>query len=158
MLEVVAIKLANQVRKAYWFIFRPNTKGVRIILTTPDHKFILVKHKYTNGLYLPGGKIRKNENLKDAAVREIDEELGINLGGDALKFFGEYSNDLEYKKDRIYVFTATTDQNPALRSWEIKKFVIVEERDLDKIKLSEGTRNRLEEFLGKRPKSDNCSG
>jgi 8-oxo-dGTP pyrophosphatase MutT (NUDIX family) len=55
------------------------SRGVKCLLTH-DEKVLLVKHTY--GLrdvwYLPGGNIRRAELPREAAAREMREELGLS--------------------------------------------------------------------------------
>jgi 8-oxo-dGTP diphosphatase len=49
-----------------------------------QYEYLLVKSKnyfgkYTDFYYPPGGHIKENENLTDGLVREIKEELGLNI-------------------------------------------------------------------------------
>jgi len=53
--------------------------------------------------YLPGGGVRRKETFEQAIVRELDEEVGIEPDG-PLKWFGEYTNTVEGKRDRVVVF------------------------------------------------------
>ncbi len=107
--------IIQTLRRLYWFIFRPTTRGVRVILysdralsaeTGLRERFLLVKHSYDPLWYLPGGGLHRDEEPAIGALREIKEELGIDLNEEELEFFGEYINDGEYKKDTIYVFAA----------------------------------------------------
>lgn len=152
------IKIVNEIRKIYWFLVRPNTVGVRVILIGPNSTFVLVRHRYDPLLYLPGGKLRKNETPEAGAVREIKEELGIILDPKELKLFGKYKNDSEYKKDTVFVFAANTSGTPKPSSFEIKEVLTLEENDLSEADLSLGTKYRLDEFLCKRPRSESWSG
>ena len=40
-----------------------------------DQEWLMVKHK-ERGWELPGGKIKSGENLKQAIIREVYEEIG----------------------------------------------------------------------------------
>jgi 8-oxo-dGTP diphosphatase len=44
-----------------------------------DGKFLMVFNPERNGWEMPGGKIEKNEDVKDAAIREFLEESGYEV-------------------------------------------------------------------------------
>lgn len=51
-----------------------------------EHKRILLKKDPDRGWELPGGIVEENENIKNAVVREVKEETGINI--DMIEFCG----------------------------------------------------------------------
>ncbi|MEB2281643.1 NUDIX hydrolase [Lysinibacillus xylanilyticus] len=51
-----------------------------------EHKRILLKKDPYRGWELPGGIVEENENIKNAVVREVKEETGINI--DIIEFCG----------------------------------------------------------------------
>lgn len=95
------INIAIFLRKIYWFLFRPKTRGAKGLLIKND-KVLLVKTSYSKWLTLPGGGIKKGETAKEAVIRELKEETGMEV----LKchLVGEYDNSTEYKNDHISLF------------------------------------------------------
>ncbi len=51
----------------------------------------------------PGGGVEANESPLDAAVREVEEEVGISIKGESGRFMGVYSNPLPHKNILLYV-------------------------------------------------------
>ena len=51
---------------------------------------------------LPGGGIKKNETKKEAAIRELEEEVGISIK--RLKYVGNFETTQEYKNDNVYCY------------------------------------------------------
>ena len=95
------IKLAHWLRRVYYFIVRPITLGVRILLIT-EGQVILVKHSYEDGWFLPGGGIKRGETLEQAIHREAAEECGAVLH--QVQFIGTYDNLGAYKSDHVSLF------------------------------------------------------
>jgi 8-oxo-dGTP pyrophosphatase MutT (NUDIX family) len=54
-------------------------------------KLLLVRPHYRDVYYLPGGKPEAAETDRVALVREIHEELGVDLRPHTLRFFGEFT-------------------------------------------------------------------
>ncbi len=50
-------------------------------IVAKEGKILLVRSKYSNGIFLvgPGGGVLNNERIKDAVVREVREETGLEV-------------------------------------------------------------------------------
>jgi|SRR3989344_1216426 len=95
-------KVANPLQKIYWFIFRPKTHGVKVVLRHSE-KFLLIRNSYGKKHWIfPGGGIKRNEKPEAAAMRETFEEVGVTLP--TLKYLGKYHHEKQYKKDTVYCF------------------------------------------------------
>ena len=107
MRTTFAAVLINKIHRAYWFIFRPKTKGVKVILFN-DNRILMVRLTYyPNTWTFPGGGVHKNETTNDAIVRECQEEVGIKLQDP--KYIGDLYFEHEYKKDTLSVFSQNID-------------------------------------------------
>ena len=60
-----------------WFVRRPRTFGAHAIALTPQGRLVLVRLWYAPGWRLPGGGRGADEPPADAAVRELEEEIGM---------------------------------------------------------------------------------
>lgn len=52
----------------------------------------------------PGGKIEGTETPIDAAIREFNEEVGVEINGDHVKFFSQYKYKYEDRSLLFYIF------------------------------------------------------
>lgn len=140
----ILIKLAYWLMRTYWWVARPVTMGVRIILVQ-ENAVLLVQHTYHPGWQFPGGGVKRGETLAEAAAREAREEAGVNLHGEP-HLLGIYTNFGEGKTDHTAVFYATafTLAQPTDR-WEIRQRKTF---PLDQLPtgLSAGYRRRLQEY------------
>jgi ADP-ribose pyrophosphatase YjhB (NUDIX family) len=102
-----AYKVANTLRKAYWFVFRPRTFGVKCVLEH-DGRWLMIRNTYGPAPWtFPGGAIDRGETPEEAAKREIAEEVGITVGG--LRAIGDYYSTRQHKRDTVYCFAASVE-------------------------------------------------
>lgn len=98
--------------RIYWKVFKPITHGARILIVT-DTKVLLVQPRTLNYWNLPGGGMHQNEDPEKAAIREIYEEIGIEI--DSVDFLlGTYTSSDEGKRDTVYIFVkkVSTELSP----------------------------------------------
>jgi 8-oxo-dGTP pyrophosphatase MutT (NUDIX family) len=97
-------RLADRVRRLYWFVFRPRTRGVKCVIEH-DGRWLLIRNTYGPGHWtFPGGAIGRREEPPEAARREALEEVGMRL--DALQYIGSYKSNRDYKRDTVYCYTS----------------------------------------------------
>jgi 8-oxo-dGTP pyrophosphatase MutT (NUDIX family) len=90
--------------RVYWFVRRPEVRGVKCVLTRGDH-VLLVRHTYGDRRWdLPGGRMRRDEAAIGAARREMHEELGVLIQDWAP--FGVVLGTAEFRRDRMQIFHA----------------------------------------------------
>jgi len=128
--------------KVYCFIFRPIRMGVRVMMIR-DEKVWLVRQTYMPGWFMPGGGLKRNETLEEAARREAREETGAELG--ELTLMGAYSNFTDWKSDHNIVFICTNFEvksEPDSEIAELRAFALNELPD----DLWPGHLRRLQEY------------
>lgn len=102
-------KIARPIQVLYWFITKPQTRGVKTLIQFED-KFLLVKLTYAHKAWtIPGGGVKRNESFEEAGKREVFEEVGIKL--DNIKKIGSYFNIVEHKRDTVEVYYAKVDSS-----------------------------------------------
>lgn len=102
-------KLADPIRRFYWFIVRPTRKGVKCLIEYQG-KFLFIRNSYGSKKWtIPGGGVNRGESLESAAVRETREEVSIIPTN--LINLGTYVHEKEYKHDNLTIFY-TNIQSP----------------------------------------------
>lgn len=96
-------RLIGKAARFYWWLRRPRTLGVRALVRDDDGRIALVRHTYADHWYLPGGGVKKGESFAAAALREIEEEIGL-AGCAVERILGVYHSRREYKDDHIVLF------------------------------------------------------
>ena len=91
----VFYKLAYKFILFVWFFYRPTVRGVYIAVWY-DKKILIIKNSYKKQFTIPCGRIKRGENLTEAAVRELSEEVGIKVYESDLKFVGQYKFNYKY--------------------------------------------------------------
>jgi 8-oxo-dGTP pyrophosphatase MutT (NUDIX family) len=132
----------------YWKIFKIQTRGVRVLIVC-QNKIVLVRHWYNSLWVMPGGGIQKHETPEQAALREIKEELGIQIK--QLDYLlGVYQNKKEGKNDTVYCYIVELDNLCDISknkfNFEISDIVW---RSFDELPegTSKATKQRLEEYI-----------
>ena len=136
------LQILHWLRKIYQFILRPINLGVRVMLIQ-DEKVMLVRHVYQDGWFMPGGGMKRKETIEQAARRECQEEVGVEM--QKLELFGIFSNFTEWKSDHIVLFLSEEFTMTDKKDSEIaeKRFFLLDNLPES---LGKGHRRRLQEY------------
>lgn len=95
-----------RLQRRLWRLFRPRTRGVKVMLFSKAGEVLLVRHTYGNKalFLLPGGGVHPFEKPDAAAAREVKEELDCGVEG--LTFMSTHSSTFEGKRDTVYLYRA----------------------------------------------------
>ncbi|GAK88100.1 NTP pyrophosphohydrolases including oxidative damage repair enzymes [Vibrio ponticus] len=104
-------------------------------ITIQDGKFLAVRSKGKELFYLPGGKREQGESDQQALVREIKEELSVDLDSDTIKYAGTYSAQADGKASGVTVqltcyFADFSGELAADAEIEELRFIGTEEREV----------------------------
>jgi 8-oxo-dGTP diphosphatase len=107
----LAYKSAYQLMRTYWKLTRPTTHGALVTLWNRG-EVLLVRNSYVPYYSLPGGYVRRGEDPKAAAARELHEEVGLDASLDRLSLVHDETHDWEGKRDHVEIFTLEVDSRP----------------------------------------------
>jgi 8-oxo-dGTP pyrophosphatase MutT (NUDIX family) len=101
--------------RAWWFVRRPYTRGVKCAVRDENGRVVFVRHTYGDrrSWELPGGGLRRREDPEVAVRREMREELGIELEG--LRAVGRFEAYGNHKRTELHCFEAAPAGGAALR-------------------------------------------
>jgi ADP-ribose pyrophosphatase YjhB (NUDIX family) len=89
--------------RIWWRFSRPMTLGARTICCDEAGRVLLVRHSYSKGWHLPGGGVEIGETARQAAVRELAEEGGVEPLATPL-LVGFYANQQHFPSDHVAIY------------------------------------------------------
>ncbi|MBV9522338.1 MAG: NUDIX domain-containing protein [Alphaproteobacteria bacterium] len=110
----LAIRFAYRAFRLWWFFRRPAHRGALVALWHAG-ELLLVRSSYRRLWTLPGGGVGPAESARDAALRELREEIGLDLPASALRL--AYAEELfwECRHDHVTIFEVELAERPRLR-------------------------------------------
>jgi 8-oxo-dGTP diphosphatase len=78
------LQLAAWGYELYRLIRRPHTHGA-LVAIWQNNQVLMVQTSYRTGYGLPGGGLQPGESARNAAVRELNEELGLAIESSLLQ-------------------------------------------------------------------------
>lgn len=109
--------------------------GVILVAFNDKNEVLLVKHPWREDsrYRLPGGLVNhKDTNTSQALIREIKEELGIDLDSDKLRLLAIRKNPIPLRMDVYYLYEKILPSKFKLGTNEIKETKFFEPMDLPK--------------------------
>lgn len=103
-----------RVARIWWRVRRPSTKGAFVGVWFQG-RVLVIQNSYVRFRSFPGGGVEPGELPIEAAIRECREEVGLEVGADALSLELEVRHELEGKHDHVWVFELELDALPELR-------------------------------------------
>lgn len=119
-------------------------KVAKLVIVDPDDKYLLM-HRNDHPTFgvdpdLPGGTVEDSETLVDAMLREVKEELGVDVDGNSAR---EIYSGTDYSTHGTYyaLFIVQLDARPEISmSWEHSSYEWLErEQFLKKAKSAKDT-------------------
>jgi 8-oxo-dGTP diphosphatase len=110
----LAFLVAYRLALLWWFVRRPPHRGALVALWH-DGEILLLRSSYRRGWSLPGGGIARGESARDAAARELREEVGLAVAAASLHEAQAVELVCEYRPNHTTIFELAMAQRPTLR-------------------------------------------
>ncbi len=142
-------RIARWLRHRAGLYAAPLSIGVRAFVEDGEGSILLVRHTYMPGWHFPGGGVAPGETAIEAVDRELGEESGLRLAGEA-GLFGVYLNRSLGARDHVLLYRCpqwrrVRDFNPNFEIAEARFFA----PSMLPENVSRGTARRLAEIAGK---------
>lgn len=95
--------VAYRLLRVWWFVRRPHQQGAYVAVWRGD-ELLLIRNSYRRGYTVPCGNLARGETPREAARRELEEEVGICVDADALTFVCEIAVPFQNKHDHAHFF------------------------------------------------------
>ncbi len=99
----LAVSTVQRVRRAIWFVTRPEVRGVHAVALTPAGRVVLVRLTYAPGWRLPGGGRKAREEPVAAVLRELREEIGMRAHG-TVRHALDSADRHDFRNDQSSIF------------------------------------------------------
>lgn len=109
-----AYRVAYRLMRMYWRVRRPRTRGALVAIWNQG-ELLLVRNSYVPYYSLPGGYLRSNETGRQAAIRELAEEIGVKTSEGELELVLSEVNEWEGKRDGVEIFAIEVAERPDVR-------------------------------------------
>ncbi len=102
---------AYQLMRAYWRVRRPTTHGSLVAIFNAG-ELLIVRNSYVSYYCVPGGYVRAGETGRDAARRELFEEVGVSAQPEELVLLREETHAWEGKHDHVQIYSLSCNVRP----------------------------------------------
>ena len=104
----LGFKVAYRLLRTYWRVRRPTTHGALVLLWNAG-EVLLVRNSYVPYYSAPGGFVKRGEEARAAALRELVEEVGLRVQDEQLSLALEVTFPWEFKQDHVKIFEVELD-------------------------------------------------
>jgi len=104
-------RLAYLAQLAVNFILRPETRGAYVAVWL-ENRVLLIRNSYKSTHTLPCGGIVRGESPVQAARRELQEEVGLDLPVGSFRLVWQTVSRAEFKRDRIFLYEVELQELP----------------------------------------------
>ena len=97
-----------------------------------NQQVIMIRNSYRRGLYLPGGGSQGSESKKTTALRELREEVSLDLEASDLNSIGRYAYRIGgvEVEDEIFLSNPADVSGLKVDGWEVTEVVKIGKTDL----------------------------
>jgi 8-oxo-dGTP diphosphatase len=100
--------------RVWWRLSRPAHDGA-VVAVWLGKRILVAQQSYRRNLSWPGGGIRRGEEPREAARRELREELGLEVQPEDLVLAREMTVDWDFRRERVRVFELHLRSAPDVR-------------------------------------------
>ncbi len=111
----VGLRCAYRLQLVVWSVLRSHIRGAHVAVWHGD-RVLVIRNSYRRRLSLPAGMLKRRERHAEAAARELAEEVGITVPGDALRYAGQIIDASGPAVEHAHVFELRCEEEPALRA------------------------------------------
>src|SRR6058998_1197627 len=149
-LECKVMPASVEQRASQQQVYPEPTVGALIV--NPEGKILLAKsHKWFDKYTLPGGHIEVGETMKEAVIREVKEEVGLDVEVAEMLLMQEAVFAEEFWKRKHFIFfdflCKSKDQRVKLDGRELQEYVWEYPGAAFKLNLDSFTKKTLEKYL-----------
>ncbi|MDB4974382.1 MAG: hydrolase [Myxococcaceae bacterium] len=105
---------AYRLMRSYWRVRHPTTHGALVAIWSSG-KVLLVRNSYVPYYSAPGGYVRQDESGREAALRELLEEVGLSARPEDLQLALDVTHEWEGKRDHVQIFHLQVAQRPSVQ-------------------------------------------
>jgi ADP-ribose pyrophosphatase YjhB (NUDIX family) len=121
MLHRCAYRLGHRLARLWWWASRPSRRGVAVAVWWQG-RLLVVRPSYRAGFDLPGGGLAAGEEPRQGAVRELAEELALEIRPQLLQDLGVFAFTLDHRRISETLFAW---HPPSLPAWRVDRREIV---------------------------------
>ena len=107
------LRCAYLLQLALWYVLRPHIRGAYVAVWHGE-RVLVIRNSYRRKFSLPAGRLKRGECPAAAAARELAEEVGIVVPGDALRYVGQIVDASGRVVDHAHIFELCCEEEPAL--------------------------------------------
>jgi len=108
-----ALRCAYGGMRVYWALCHPRTHAA-VVALWHGGEVLLVRTSYSRGHWLPGGHVRWRETGREAAQRELREELDLRVALEELTPVLDLRHRFQGKIERVEIFELTPATRPEI--------------------------------------------
>jgi len=125
--------------------------GSAIIENSKEEILLVKSPKWSNKWTMPGGHIEPGEKIEDALLREVKEEVGLNLESKGIVAFGELIGSKDFHRPAHFVYfdilCKTHNTDIKLDNKELKEYIWVKPKKALKMDLAESYEKTIKDYL-----------
>jgi 8-oxo-dGTP pyrophosphatase MutT (NUDIX family) len=107
--------IAYRLLLCIWFFTRPTVYGVLVGVWHED-KVLIVSNSYRKRFSIPGGYQKTAEETRSAAVRELQEEVNLQILPSNLTYAGKLNVRYHFKYENVTFFETHLPVRPSIQT------------------------------------------